>query len=48
MIGKQEFLLRPVAAHMCSYKDLRDCSVSLFDVALMNEYLDVRHESEKV
>ena len=48
MIGKQEFLLRPVAAHMCSYKDLRDCSVSLFDVALMNEYLDVRHKSEKV
>ncbi len=48
MIGREEFLLRPVDAGLCSYQALRDRSLSLFDVALMNEYLDVRHESEKV
>jgi hypothetical protein len=35
-----DFLLRPVREGMCSYTSLRDCSLTLEDVFLMNAYLD--------
>lgn len=35
-----DFLLRPVHAGMCKYESLRDGSLTLEDIFLMNAYLD--------
>ncbi|HGE8301173.1 TPA: hypothetical protein ACGD5C_001489 [Serratia marcescens] len=37
--------MRPVHAHMCSYESLKDGTLSLADIALMNESLDVEAEN---
>ena len=45
--GGEDWLLRPVIKGMCRYESLKDCSLSLADVALMNDALDVRDENER-
>ena len=35
-----DFLLRPVRERMCSYESLKDGTITLEDVFLMNAYLD--------
>ena len=35
-----DFLLRPVREHMCSYESLKDGTLTLEDVFLMNAFLD--------
>jgi hypothetical protein len=42
----QDWLLRPVLAGMCRYESLKDGSLDLCDIALMNEALDVKAENE--
>ena len=42
----EDYLLGPVAAGMCSYRDLIDGSLTLVDIARMNEALDVKAENE--
>ena len=37
--------MRPVIAGMCKYESLRDGTLNLGDIALMNEALDVRDEN---
>ncbi|MEL5505021.1 hypothetical protein PTR92_20665 [Serratia ureilytica] len=37
--------MRPVHAGMCSYESLKDGTLSLADIALMNESLDVEAEN---
>lgn len=46
MEGGEEFLLRPVFAHLCRYESLIDGTMSLEDVVLLNEALDVQAENE--
>ena len=48
MAGGEDWLMRPVLAGMCRYESLRDRSglVRLFDIARMNEALDVQSENE--
>ncbi len=41
----EDWLLRPVAKGMCRFESLKDGSVDLADVALMNELLDVMAEN---
>jgi hypothetical protein len=41
------YLLRPVLHGMCRYAELKDGSLSLDDVCLMNLALDVREENER-
>jgi hypothetical protein len=41
----EDFLLRPVMEGMCRYESLKDGSLSLYDLMLMNEALDVRVEN---
>jgi hypothetical protein len=42
----EEWLLRPVGRQMCRYESLKDGTLSLFDIAQMNEYLDMQAENE--
>lgn len=42
----EDWLLRPVLAGCCRYESLVDGTLSLEDVAIMNEALDVQHENE--
>ncbi|HBE9078571.1 NTP pyrophosphohydrolase [Serratia fonticola] len=39
--------MRPVDAGMCSMAELKSGCVDLFDIALMNDYLDVKAENER-
>ncbi|MCK4883527.1 MAG: hypothetical protein KAS30_01525 [Candidatus Diapherotrites archaeon] len=43
----EDWLLRPVKRGMLKYTDLIDCSVTLADVALCNDFLDVCDENEE-
>ncbi|WP_411569423.1 DUF6889 family protein [Serratia sp. UGAL515B_01] len=43
--GGEEYLLRPVEAGLIPYTALRDRSISLADVALMNEFLDLQFDN---
>lgn len=39
--------MRPVVKGLCKYESLMDGSLSLADITLMNEALDVREENER-
>jgi hypothetical protein len=39
--------MRPVVAHMCLFESLKDGTLDLADIALMNETLDVQEENER-
>jgi hypothetical protein len=39
--------MRPVARGMCKYESLKDGTLDLADVALMNDTLDVQDENER-
>lgn len=47
MLGNEDWIMRPVLRGMCRYGELKDGSLGLFDVALMNEALDVEAENQK-
>jgi hypothetical protein len=40
------WLLRPVLRGMCKYESLKDGTLTLCDIALMNEALDVEDENQ--
>lgn len=46
MPSGEEWLLRPVLEGCCRYESLLDGTLTLEDVALMNDALDVRAENE--
>lgn len=46
MSGGEDWLLRPVINGLCKYESLKDGTLDLCDVALMNEALDVKAENE--
>lgn len=39
------WLMRPVARQMCRYESLLDGTLSLFDLARMNDFLDIEDEN---
>ena len=41
----EDWLLAPVLAGMCRYESLSDGTLSLADIALMNDALAVRHDN---
>lgn len=41
------FVLRPCLEGMCRFESLKDGTLSLADVALMNDALDVKYENER-
>lgn len=44
----EDWLLRPVVRGMCRYESLKDGSIDLSDVALMNDALDVVAENQVI
>ena len=42
-----DYLLRPCLAGLCRYEHLKDGTLTLADVALLNDALDVREENER-
>ncbi|UTV56428.1 DUF6889 family protein [Burkholderia arboris] len=44
--GGEDWLLAPVHAHMCRFESLKDGTLDLADVALMNDSLAVRVDNE--
>lgn len=46
MTDGEDWVLRPVLRQMCKYESLTDGTLSLDDVARMNEALDVQTENE--
>jgi len=47
MASGEDWLMRPVLEGLCSYESLINGTLDLFDVARMNEALDVRMENER-
>ena len=43
----EDWLLRPVVKGMCRYESLKDGTLDLADIALMNDVLDVQAENER-
>lgn len=46
MPGGEDWLLRPVVRGLCKYESLKDGTLTLADVALMNDALAVQDENE--
>lgn len=46
MSGGEDWLMRPVIAHLCSYAELKGTRLDLNDFAIMNEALDVFEENK--
>lgn len=44
----EDWLLRPVVRQMCRYESLKDGTLDLCDIALMNETLDVVEENRVI
>ena len=42
----EDWLLRPVLRGLCRYESVRDGTLTLEDIALLNELLDVEAENE--
>lgn len=45
MAGGEDWLLRPVLRGLCLMESLRDCTLDLADVAMLNEAIDVEEEN---
>lgn len=45
MTDKEDWIMRPVLEGLCKYESLIDGTLSLFDIARLNEALDVRDEN---
>lgn len=43
-----DWVLRPVVRGMCRFESLKDGSIDLDDIALMNDALDVVAENERI
>jgi hypothetical protein len=46
MNEEEDWIMRPVLEGLCKYESLVDGTLDMFDVARMNEALDVRGENE--
>jgi hypothetical protein len=44
----EDWLMQPVLAGLCKYESLTDGSVSLEDLQMMHDALDVKHENERL
>jgi len=43
----EDWLLRPVVRGMCRYESLKDGTLDLADMAIMNDALNVQDENER-
>jgi hypothetical protein len=47
MASDEDFLMRPVLAGILPYVDLLGTKLTLYDIALLNDALDVKDENER-
>ena len=47
MASGEDWLMRPVLEGLCQYESLINGTLDLFDIARMNEALDVKFENER-
>jgi hypothetical protein len=47
MVGEEDWIMRPVLRGMCTMEGLKDGTLDLEDVALMNEAIDVEEENRR-
>ena len=47
MIGEEDWIMRPVLLHLCSYESLLNGALSLLDVSILNEAIDVERENQR-
>lgn len=45
--GGEDWLLRPVLRGLCRYESLKDGTLDLADIALMNDACNVQDENER-
>lgn len=45
MTQEEDWLLRPVLRGMCKFESLKDCTLTLADVAIMNDAIDCEEEN---
>jgi hypothetical protein len=46
MADGEDLMMRPVMRGMCSYEGLKDGTIDLYDILLMNEAIDVERENQ--
>lgn len=46
MNDEEDYVMRPVLEGLCKYESLIDGTLGMFDVARMNEALDIKYENE--
>jgi hypothetical protein len=47
MASGEDWLMRPVLEGLCAYESLLNGTLDLFDIARMNEALDVKFENDR-
>jgi hypothetical protein len=47
MASGEDWIMRPVIEGLCSYESLINGTLDLFDIARLNEAIDVRLENER-
>lgn len=45
MADGEDWLMRPVNEGLCRYESLKDGTLTLADIAMLNEMIDVRQEN---
>lgn len=45
MVEREDWVFRPVLRGLCKYESLKDGTLDLLDIALMNEAIDVEQEN---
>ena len=47
MAEDEDWLMRPVLRGLCKYESLKDSTIDLLDLMIMNEALDVESENQR-
>ena len=48
MPDNMDWLLRPVLEGMCKYESLKDGTLDMADIAIMNDAIDIRYYNESL
>ncbi len=43
--GGEDYILRPVDAGMCTMAEIKTGHIDLYDIALMNDYIDMKADN---
>jgi hypothetical protein len=47
MSGNEDWVMRPCVEGLCKYESLKDGTLDLADISIMNQALDVKFENER-